>query len=174
METDFFRRLIDLHNSHDYPLSRAAVFLTNVCSPTSISQNRFPDKGPAIPRRDRVEKIAGKIYNERTFVSQARLLSAFWIIRREFTFLQKYKKGKRKGESERKKEKRKDEPSLNGQWHLRGWRNNPRVSPHLHEIPDTAPALLFLFPSLDLVFALAVQRFARIHFPGTLINSLAE
>lgn len=77
METDFFRRLIDLHNSHDYPLSRAAVFLTNVCSPTSISQNRFPDKGPAIPRRDRVEKIAGKIYNERTFVSQARLLSAF-------------------------------------------------------------------------------------------------
>lgn len=174
METDFFRRLIDLHNSHDYPLSRAAVFLTNVCSPTSISQNRFPDKGPAIPRRDRVEKIAGKIYNERTFVSQARLLSAFWIIRREFAFLQKYKKEKRKGESEIKKEERKDEPSLNGQWHLRGWRNNPRVSPHLHEIPDTAPALLFLFSSLDLVFALAVQRFARIHFPGTLINSLAE
>lgn len=134
----------------------------------------FPIKAPSFRAAIALERSPGKYTTSELSFRKRGCYLPFESSDENSPFCKNIKRKKRKGESERKKEERKDEPSLNGQWHLRGWRNNPPVSPHLHEIPDTAPALLFLFSSLDLVFALAVQRFARIHFPGTLINSLAE
>ena len=77
---DFFRRLMNLHNSPDYPLSRAAVFLTSVYSPTSVSQNRFPDKGPPAysAPRSRWKDRPAKIYTQRAdFLFRKRAI-AIW------------------------------------------------------------------------------------------------
>lgn len=60
METDFFRRLIDLHNSHDYPLSRAAVFLTNAVRLRVFRKIDFPIKAPPFRAAIALKRSPGK------------------------------------------------------------------------------------------------------------------